>query len=90
MFAGTAYYDVLLFAPLGTRPVRLLPRIISVIISRFLINLQKVKYQPDESTVSTSELPFQGTMSQDMNIFIGSLEVQLPFLDVPLNEADDE
>ena len=90
MFAGTAYYDVLLFAPLGTRPVRLLPRIISVIISRFLTKLQKVKHQLDEYTVSTSELSFQHNTSQDMNSFIGSLGAQLPFLDVPLTETDDE
>ena len=90
MFAGTAYYDVLLFAPLGTRPVRLLPRIISVIISRFLIDLQKVKRQLDESTVSRSELAFQHNTSQDMNSFIRSFWAKLPFLDVPLNEADGE
>ncbi|TBU57424.1 hypothetical protein BD310DRAFT_929357 [Dichomitus squalens] len=61
----------------------------SIVISRFLINLQKVKRRLHGSSRSMSELAFQSHASRDMDGFIGSLGAQLPFLDEHLGEGED-
>ncbi|TBU57415.1 hypothetical protein BD310DRAFT_929337 [Dichomitus squalens] len=64
--------------------------ITSILISRFLIDLQKVKRGLDGSSRSMSELVFQSHASQDVDGFIGSLGAQLPFHDDQLNEDEDQ
>ncbi|TBU43111.1 hypothetical protein BD309DRAFT_961413 [Dichomitus squalens] len=62
----------------------------SILISRFLIDLQKVKRRLEGSSRSLSELAFRSHASQDMDGFIGSFGAQLPFFDDQFNEDEDQ
>ncbi|TBU29357.1 hypothetical protein BD311DRAFT_661383, partial [Dichomitus squalens] len=77
-------------SPIGApRSLQHSPSLTSILISRFLINLQKVKHTLEGSSRSMSELAFQSRASLDVDGFIGSLGAQLPFLDDHVNEGDD-